>query len=378
VSRRRSIFGSPWIPAALVVVFGAELHADDVSPADFESDEEVVALPPARDPERPRGVLHTAGLERASWSNSGARAGRQPEIDRRIEPVAHRVSPTIQALEYAAVGEGAIEPVLIGPPAKISPRVRGEYQTAGVGNDRDFAHVAGMLPIWQSNHDSMRAANFLEAGLLYFEDSHLGGSVDWATRFYLGGIEVVPGIYLGYDYRETEWDRYHQVALGGDMLSSCAESRMNLYIPIASGRTLLGVRQTLTQIGSFRLPAIGSSYESVMWGGDYESGYRLLPLGRSGLWGFLGGYYFQGGGNDQVWGGKARIELRVRDWLRATAEYQLDTVFGANTVFGGEIIFPGTRPRGSGSDGYLTDRIGEPIRRWRTLTIRRYEDVRVP
>jgi len=274
-----------------------------------------------------------------------------------------------QAFSDGALGGVEAEALVMGPPGRWTPRVGSRYLTEGVGYDESFAFFSGVVP-WAVRHGTSHEVNFIEATGGVARESQITGSIEFVERDYEDGGKYVTGDYTAFDYRDSEIGSYRQIAFGRDWLGVNRESRYNVYVPLGRNQKVISTNQTTVPIGTTPVQAIQTNLETAMYGGDAEYGWRILPLDKSGIWGLLGGYHFQAGGVKQVWGVKARAEIRIQDYARLSVEYQRDSVFKSNFVFAFEAVFPGWRPRGR-TDCYITDRLGESIQRWRTVTLAR-------
>jgi hypothetical protein len=274
-----------------------------------------------------------------------------------------------EAFSEGALGGVEAEALVMGPPGRWTPRVGSRYLTEGVGYDESFAFFSGMVPLSVS-HGESHELGFIEATGGVARESQITGSIEFVDRSYVDGGKGVTGDYSAFDYRDSEIGSYRQIAFGRDWLGVNRESRYNVYIPLGRNQKVISRNQTTVPFGTAQVQAIQTNLETAMYGGDAEYGWRILPLDTSGIWGLLGGYHFQAGGVKQVWGVKARVEIRIQDFARLSVEYQRDSVFESNVVFAFEAVFPGWRPRGR-ADCYITDRLGESIQRWRTVTLAR-------
>ena len=278
------------------------------------------------------------------------------------------------AFADGALGGVEAEPLVMGPPGRWVPRVTARYLTEGVGHDDAFTFLSGAIP-YSFREKSEHSLNFVELTGGVSSHSELTGSVEFVDRDYKDGKKRVHGDYLAFDYRDSLIGDYRQIAFGDDWLGVAREARYNIYIPLGRNRKTISTTQTVVPVGTSLVPAVVRENETALYGGDVEYGWRVFPMDKASIWFLLGAYHFQAGGVSQVWGVKARTEFRLWDLARLSVEFQRDDVFGSNFVFGGEVVFPGTRPRGRPDDCYLTDRLGESVRRWRTITLARSTSV---
>jgi hypothetical protein len=279
------------------------------------------------------------------------------------------------AFADGALGGAEAEALVIGPPGRWVPRVITQYMTKGVGYDDSFLFLSGAVPL-SFNENSEHRLSFLELTGGVSNHSEAVGTVEWVGREYKDGKKRVHGDYWSFDYRDSEFGSCRQLSFGDDWLGVNREARYNVYIPLGRNQKFVSRRLTSVPVGSNILPALQTDFETAMYGGDVEYGWRIVPLDKSSIWWLIGGYHFQAGGVEQVWGVKTRAELRLWNVARLSVEYQRDDVFHSHFVFAGEIVFPGVKPRGRPDDSYITDRLFEPIRRWRTITLARSSDVR--
>lgn len=274
------------------------------------------------------------------------------------------------AFSDSALGGVDAEALVIGPPARWVPRFGAQYLTKGVGYDDSFLFLSGAVPL-SFKEKSDHSLSFLELTGGVSNHGQSVGTIESVDRDYKDGKKRVHGEYIAFDYRDSQFGDYRQISFGEDWLGVSREARYNIYLPL--GRNQKFVAQTLVgaPVGTNVLPALQTEFETAMYGADVEYGWRLVPLDKSSIWWLIGGYHFQAGGVEQIWGVKTRAEVRLWDVARLSVEYQRDDVFHSHVVFGGEIFFPGVKPRGRSDDNYITDRLGEPIRRWRNTTLAR-------
>ncbi len=215
----------------------------------------------------------------------------------------------------------------IGPQFRLETRI-GEQ--LGTYDDGD-AGLNVMLPF--------RAA---DSNLIFFVDGRGTASYNgqgaatagFGVRYFDSSANRVYGVSGWYDYDDTNRNPFHQAGVSIESLGKWFDFRANGYIPISqdsynNGTTFSNARPGGLGILIDQIDRV----ESLYAGFNVEVGAPLPLLARYGFQGYVGGYYFQNDGDDDVGGVSVRVAAQVTDDLalgiNVTNDHLFDTqVFG--------------------------------------------------
>ncbi len=156
---------------------------------------------------------------------------------------------------------------------------------------------------------------------------HLLDDGKWAAN---GGLGVryctsrVWGANLFYDFRQTHHHHYNQLGLGIETLGNTWDFRLNAYLPL--GRTTSKAYDF--QFAGFKghQALISHKRERAYCGLDAELGMPLVDYKAASLYAGIGPYYFAY--NEQrTYGGKARAQLKLWDYVQAEVSGSYDSLF---------------------------------------------------
>jgi hypothetical protein len=262
----------------------------------------------------------------------------------------------------------------------IRPRFGVGYSTSGASYDA-FTSFEGFVPLLQTPGSTL---TFLEGRLLLDNNANLGGNLLLGHRVYNPTSNRVLGAYLAYDNRNTGSSTFNQVSAGFESLGEILDFRGNVYVPIGDTRRLVeetgfdtgllvsdaGFSGNFLTITGSREGQINRRFEAAMTGVDVEGGARLVRIGTTGdIRGYVGGYFYDAPGSDEILGWKARLEVRPTDYFRFGLSVQDDDTFGTNFIFNVAANFPGTRPRGSTQSQEVLARLGESVARQNNIIV---------
>ncbi len=200
----------------------------------------------------------------------------------------------------------------------------------GPGFDDNYSNVEWMIPIrGDVDWDNM----FSELRFLARNDGLVGANAGLGYRRYDLGTNRIYGLNVFYDYRQTEANRMQQMGLGLETLGPIFDFHLNFYLPEA-----FEVRGPLPNIFVGHEMIINRA-EVGMTGGDAEMGVNLPELFnvRSRLVGGL--YHYDGHGNGDATGWRARVEADYGRVVWVDASFQDDDMFGQTASVGVEIRY---------------------------------------
>lgn len=194
----------------------------------------------------------------------------------------------------------------------------------GLGFDDSFTTLEYMTPIrGESEWDIL----FGDMRFILRNDATVGANLGLGYRVYNRGMNRIFGANIFYDYRDTDYNEFHQLGFGVESLGPILDFRANAYIPDVDEvhgqlpNAFVGHRLILHE-------------EVAMTGGDVEVGINLLDTDRVQARVLGGVYHFDGHGGDNATGWRARAEgaLNQQFWLDASV--QEDDVFGTTLSVG--------------------------------------------
>ncbi len=225
---------------------------------------------------------------------------------------------------------------------------------------------------------------FCDLQPMIYNDGNWGSNLGLGFRWYNPAFDRVFGLYGYFDYRETSYHRFQQGTLGFDTLGNWIDARGNVYLPAQDQKQLPAdvVAPPHFQGHSLRY----GGYESAMLGGDIEAGVRMPVIGgtQSRLLGGL--YWFDGDGEQDVKGWKARLETNWTANISTDVAVYDDDVFGTTLMVGVGFNLqsesfspfqPQIQSFRRGPERHITnvaaDRVAEPVGRLPNIAVRQGE-----
>ena len=194
----------------------------------------------------------------------------------------------------------------------------------GIGFDDSFTTLEYMTPIRGENEWDIF---FSDLRFILRNDATIGANLGLGYRVYNRSMNRIFGANIFYDYRDTDYNEFHQLGFGVESLGPILDFRANGYIPDVDEvhgqlpNAFVGHRLILHE-------------EVAMTGGDIEVGINLLDSDRVQARVLGSVYHFDGHGGDNATGWRARAEgaLNQQFWLDASV--QEDDVFGTTVSVG--------------------------------------------
>ncbi len=180
--------------------------------------------------------------------------------------------------------------------------------TGKLGNERSLGDADLFIPVLQGP-DSLF---FLDLRFQRDDNDVKEGNYGLGFRKMLD--EWIVGGYGFYDVRDTQYDNtFQQWTLGVEALSENYDARLNVYFADEDEEEIGGLAgvDRFEYAGNYLL--YGGSYETSMSGVDAEIGGKLPGLAYPEIRGYVGGYYFDTDGTNEVSGPKGRLEVRFPD-----------------------------------------------------------------
>lgn len=225
----------------------------------------------------------------------------------------------------------AAEPHGISQPGEPSKLIDASYSLPwssrlmidlATGDDDRDASIQLLTPLWLQDGTMI----FLNPALVDITNADGGFSLGGGVRRYLSDLNLIVGGNIYYDHYGLEHGPYYdQLGLGVEILSEMIDFRLNYYLPENNGF----------------LPPFASGTVALE-GLDTEIGC-LIPLFQSVMETklFAGYYDFNGQRNQEIDGGKVRMEFRVSPKLIMDVAYYADeALLGDHMRYGLRLNLP--------------------------------------
>lgn len=198
------------------------------------------------------------------------------------------------------------------------------------GYDSGYSTINAFLPYFTDEN----AMLFTSGGGLVSYNGRGGANVGAGWRYYMQDIDRVVGLSAWYDFDAGHARSYNQIGLSFESLGRYFDLRLNGYIPIGQDQNVLSttlagpVRFAQNQIRVNQL----ADTETALTGFDSEIGGPMPLLGRYGLSGYAGFYYFTSHSNSMdLTGVSGRLAWQVNEDTTLGFQVTDDHVFGTNT-----------------------------------------------
>lgn len=229
-------------------------------------------------------------------------------------------------------GGGEIAAGFLDGPS-LSPRLSFYHQTGETtGLSDDFTRLSSFVPVSFPSSDRVWFADLQSS---FLRDGILGGSFGLGTRSFSETADLVYGMHLYYDYRDSGINGFQQISPGFELLGPNWESRFNVYLPRLFSDRQLRPNQFR---GNFLFT---DRFETALSGFDLEYGSALPLLEQFQPWAYAGLYHFQGPERDSFWGVKGRLAAQLSNSVSLSLAVQNDRLFDTTVNFGVEVRLTG-------------------------------------
>ncbi|HET6425667.1 MAG TPA: inverse autotransporter beta domain-containing protein, partial [Planctomycetaceae bacterium] len=237
---------------------------------------------------------------------------------------------------------GAIfDPRFSGPPTGLyeatpvdtifNPRITVDNRSNELyGYDSGYSTINAFMPRFIEEN----AMLFASGGGMVTYNGRGGANLGAGWRYYMQDIDRVVGLSAWYDFDAGHAEEYHQIGLSFESLGRYFDLRLNGYIPFGQDQNVLSttlggpIRFVQNQL---RLQSAADT-ETAMTGFDSEIGGPMPLLGKYGLSGYAGFYYFTSSSNStDLTGVSGRLAWQVNEDTSLGFQVTDDHVFGTNT-----------------------------------------------
>lgn len=267
---------------------------------------------------------------------------------------------TMVVNEYVDNGTGSYIPLEDDPFHPIFRLDKGIG--GGIGYDDGYSNLGVLLPFTINPDQSML---FLDVRAMVTDQGAGGVNLGAGWRAYSDTVDKIFTIAGWYDYDDGHFQDYHQLGISGEVIGQYLTTRVNGYFPINNDEILIsnnlngGAYFQSNRIYLTRSRITESSYGGV----DAEVGGPLPVLGKFGIDGFVGGYYYNSDHDKSAAGAKFRAEANINDWWQMSVSYAKDSVFGSNAWMNVTLSIPEGRSDKWMRPKTLRQRMYQPMNR---------------
>jgi hypothetical protein len=196
------------------------------------------------------------------------------------------------------------------------------------GYEESFTNLGGFVPYFFEEN----AMLFADARGLVTYDGRGGANLGVGWRYFMPQHDRFIGLSAWYDFDAGHIRSYNQLGLGFESIGRYMDLRLNGYIPVGNDQNVLS--STLAGPGQFSgnnlfLSRI-NEIETAFTGFDSEIGGPMPILGRYGLSGYVGFYFFTGSSGSDFTGVSGRLNWQVNEDWQIGVQSTDDHVFGTN------------------------------------------------
>ncbi|KAA0140110.1 hypothetical protein FYZ48_09320 [Gimesia chilikensis] len=232
----------------------------------------------------------------------------------------------------------------------------------GIGYDDGYSNLGMLIPFTIRPEQSML---FLDVRAMVTDQGAGGVNLGAGWRAYSENLDKIFTLAGWYDYDDGHYQDYHQIGVSGEVIGQYLTGRVNGYFPINNNEVVIS--NNLNGGGYFQSNYIFLNRtrrsESSYGGVDAEIGGPLPVLGKYGIDGFVGGYYYNSDHDKSASGAKFRAEANINDWWQMSVSYAKDSVFGSNAWMNVILTIPDGRSNKWMRPKTLQQRMYQPMNR---------------
>ncbi|WP_417385670.1 right-handed parallel beta-helix repeat-containing protein [Gimesia sp.] len=232
----------------------------------------------------------------------------------------------------------------------------------GIGYDDGYSNLGVLLPFTINPEQSML---FLDLRAMVTDQGAGGVNLGAGWRAYSENLDKIFTFAGWYDYDDGHYQDYHQIGLSGEVIGQYLTTRINGYFPINNNEIIIS--NNLSGSAYFQSNRIYLNRtrrsESSYGGVDAEVGGPLPVLGKFGIDGYVGGYYYNSDNDKSAAGAKFRAEANINDWWQMSVSYAKDSVFGSNAWMNVTLSIPEGRSDKWMRPKTLQQRMYQPMNR---------------
>lgn len=210
------------------------------------------------------------------------------------------------------------------------------------GYEESFSSFGGFLPHFIEEN----AMLYADARGLVGYDGRGGANLGLGWRYYMPELDRFVGASLWYDFDASHARSYNQVGVGFESIGRYFDLILNGYIPVGEDQNLLST--ALVGQGQFAgnqlLLDRFNEIETAYTGFDAQIGGPMPILGRYGIQGYTGFYFFTGSNGGDFTGVSGRLAWQVNEDWNIGVNFSDDHTFGTNTQMQVVMTLPDGKP----------------------------------
>jgi hypothetical protein len=228
----------------------------------------------------------------------------------------------------------------------------------GVGYTRGYTYLEGFVPVYQSSESEVA---FADARVVNFDhwdrwEFNAGGGY----RRYLDKFDVVGGLNLFYDGRQTDTNFFHQIGVGAEALFDRWEVRCNGYFIVGPHEQVASDSFDAAIVGNQMVVDRMRIFDTAMGGVEAEVGAFLPVLPEFSPRAYVGIYHYSAEHMQSATGIRGRIEAWLGTHCSIHFAIQHDDVFNT-TVSGGVALHFGGPREGCQGCRSVDERLGQRV-----------------
>lgn len=206
------------------------------------------------------------------------------------------------------------------------------------GYEESYTNLGGFLPYFFEEN----AMVFADARGLVTYDGRGGANLGLGWRYYMPEFDRFLGLSTWYDFDAGHIKSYNQIGLSFESIGRYMDLRLNGYVPVGNDQNVL----SSTLVGPGRFSGNGlflsrvNEIETAFTGFDAEIGGPMPLLGRYGLSGYAGFYFFTGSSGSDFTGVSGRLNWQVNEDWQIGVQSTDDHVFGTNAQLQVSVTLP--------------------------------------
>lgn len=212
-------------------------------------------------------------------------------------------------------------------PYKLSAR---HIEQGGIGYDQGYTTFEGFFA---SDPAKVSVLPFLDLRGHVFNDGKLAANAGFGVRGFLQ--KRLYGFNAYYDYRNSQKLHYNQVGLGLETLGTFWDCRLNGYLPV--GRKITSPYKVKFAQFLNHSAIVSQKRQFAMKGLNADVGFHFGKSKHFDFYTSIGPYYFIGEIGSNIWGAKARLLGKYKDYIQLELSNSYDKMFGNR--FQGQLTF---------------------------------------
>lgn len=238
-------------------------------------------------------------------------------------------SPTADPV-FVTPGFDGLSPFEITPVERwFAPRFYFDSRGGSLyGYEEGYTNFGGFVPYFFEENAMLFADG---RGMASYEGRG-GANLGLGWRYYMPSFDRFIGLSTWYDFDAGHIRSYNQIGLSFESVGRYMDLRLNGYLPVGNDQNILST--TLAGPGRFAGNSLYLSrfneVETAFTGFDAEVGGPMPILGRYGMTGHVGFYFFTASGGGDFTGVSGRLGWQVNEDLNIGVQSTDDHVFGTN------------------------------------------------